>query len=269
MHFTNKIFFIKAPDVPHPNDVSAWPLHGQAGTSPRFSRPTPELILEAGYPVETHSVVTEDGYILSLHRIPVYTRSGGPRAPVFLQHGLLSSSADWAVTGPAHGLAFQLSDAGYDVWMGNFRGNTYSKGHIKSDISDKEYWVREGADDILCDHDHVQTFTWDEHAEYDLPAMLGHVMKVTGAEEYHYIGHSMGTLAYFTACNYNAWVCDKSRLMVGYGPHTAVPHLTSPLFRLLALFSSDIHWLLEHIGLYQFAPSNWLTRALADQVCDR
>ena len=24
--------------------------------------------------------------------------------------------------------------------------------------------------------------------------MLGHVLEVTGAEEYHYIGHSMGTL---------------------------------------------------------------------------
>ena len=56
-------------------------------------------------------------------------------------------------------------------------------------------------------------------------------MEVTGVEEYHYIGHSMGTLTYFTACNYNAWVCAKTRLMVGYGPHTAVPHITSPLFR--------------------------------------
>ena len=61
--------------------------------------------------------------------------------------------------------------------------------------------------------------------------MLEHVLEVTGVEEYHYIGHSMGTLTYFTACNYNAWVCAKTRLMVGYGPHTAVPHITSPLFR--------------------------------------
>ena len=26
--------------------------------------------------------------------------------------------------------------------------------------------------------------------------------EVTGAEDYYYIGHSMGTLTYFTACNY-------------------------------------------------------------------
>ena len=27
-------------------------------------------------------------------------------------------------------------------------------------------------------------------------------IEVTGAEDYYYIGHSMGTLTYFTACNY-------------------------------------------------------------------
>lgn len=91
--------------------------------------------------METHQVVTGDGYILSLHRIPVYSQGSHKRPPVFLQHGLLSSSADWVVTGPGHGLAFQLAEAGYDVWMGNFRGNTYSKGHLRPDISDKEYWV--------------------------------------------------------------------------------------------------------------------------------
>ena len=61
--------------------------------------------------------------------------------------------------------------------------------------------------------------------------MLRHVMRVTGERRYHYIGHSMGTLSYFTACNYNAWVCEQTKLMAGYGPHTAVPNLISPLFR--------------------------------------
>ena len=104
--------------------------------------------------METHQVVTGDGYILSLHRIPVYgPRPGGRAQVVFLQHGLLSSSADWVLTGPAHGLAFQLSEAGYDVWMGNFRGNTYSKAHLRPDISDQEYWVSEvvtSSVDIMC-----------------------------------------------------------------------------------------------------------------------
>ena len=57
--------------------------------------------------------------------------------------------------------------------------------------------------------------------------------------------------------------------MVGYGPHTAVPHLTSPLFRIMSLFAHDIDWLFNEVGLYEFGPSNWLIKLLADEVCDR
>lgn len=60
----------------------------------------PELIISAGYPLEQHKVETEDGFILTLHRIP-----GSKNAkPVFLQHGLLGSSADWVMTGKGKAL---------------------------------------------------------------------------------------------------------------------------------------------------------------------
>ena len=114
-----------------------------------------------------------------------------------------------------------------------------------------------------------QSFTWDEHAEYDLAAMLSHMMEVTGQTSYYYIGHSMGTLSYFTSCNYHSWICDQTRLMVGYGPHTAVPHLKSPLFRILSLFAHDLDWIFHEVGLYEFGPSNWLIKLVADEVCDR
>ena len=38
-------------------------------------------------------------------------------------------------------LAYLLSEAGYDVWMGNFRGNGYSRHHITLDPdTDREFW---------------------------------------------------------------------------------------------------------------------------------
>jgi lysosomal acid lipase/cholesteryl ester hydrolase len=45
--------------------------------------------------LETHIITTEDGYILTLFRIPGPSGS----SPVFLQHGLLESSTSWLIPG--------------------------------------------------------------------------------------------------------------------------------------------------------------------------
>lgn len=58
------------------------------------------MILNEGYPVETHEVMTFDGYLLTLHRIPA--RLGSPA--VFMQHGLFGSSFDWVLPGKHKGL---------------------------------------------------------------------------------------------------------------------------------------------------------------------
>lgn len=57
-----------------------------------------QLIQKAGFHVETHIVQTEDGYLLTLYRIPSNASS------VLLQHGLLTSSADWIIPGKDKGL---------------------------------------------------------------------------------------------------------------------------------------------------------------------
>lgn len=73
----------------------------------------PNRIKKYGYPAEVHTVQTEDGYILRLHRIPYgrkSPRTDEPRPPVLLMHGFLESSNGWTVLGADNSLPYLLGE---------------------------------------------------------------------------------------------------------------------------------------------------------------
>lgn len=37
-------------------------------------------------------------------------------------------------------IGMQLADDGYDVWLANSRGNTYSRKHVSLNYKQKAYW---------------------------------------------------------------------------------------------------------------------------------
>ena len=94
-----------------------------------------ELIEHRGYPAERHLVTTDDGYVLELHRIP-----NAGKWPVLLQHGITQSSAQWLTSPSYRALGFLLADRGYDVWLGNSRGNTYGRRHLSLDPAKGAFW---------------------------------------------------------------------------------------------------------------------------------
>lgn len=98
------------------------------------------------YPLETHQVTTEDGYILTLHRIPHGNNNTASfnttvKPAALLQHGLGSSSVDWVNKGPHESLGQLLANAGWDVWLSNNRGTQWSRKHVKlNPDTDNEFW---------------------------------------------------------------------------------------------------------------------------------
>ncbi|XP_063238153.1 lipase 1-like isoform X5 [Bacillus rossius redtenbacheri] len=166
---------------------------------------TSSLVRRHGYPVETHEVTTADGYRLTLHRIP-----GGGR-PVLLLHGFLQSSASFLLGDPGHSLGYILADAGFDVWLGNWRGNFYSQKHSNKFISRQEFW----------------NFSWHEMGVHDLPAFIDKILHETGRPQLSLVGFSMGAAAFLVLASQKPQYNDKVSASVWVAPAAFLQHTST------------------------------------------
>ena len=164
-----------------------------------------QILESRGFQSEIHHPITEDGYVLTLVRIiNPYIRNGRTRTwnnnnmnnattkPILMQHGLVCNSDFWLLSRDTRllptgeyvnengtvtdcsgdlsntvgtSLAMVLSACGYDVWLGNYRGNRYSYEHVLlNSRSDQRYWE----------------FSIDELSRYDLPAEIFYILSRTG-----------------------------------------------------------------------------------------
>ncbi|KAL6661068.1 hypothetical protein ACP70R_000452 [Stipagrostis hirtigluma subsp. patula] len=206
-----------------------------------------------GYPCEEHQVTTEDGYILTLQRIP-RGRGGGAAAggragqPVLLQHGVLVDGMTWLLASPEESLAFILADRGFDVWIANNRGTRWSRRHVYLDPSSRLYW----------------NWSWDDLVVNDLPAMVDFVFTQTG-QKAHYVGHSMGTLVALAAFSEGRAV-DKLKSAALLTPVAYLGHITTPIGLLLAkAFVGEV--LADFLGLAEFNPTSPPVASLIRAFC--
>ncbi|XP_034245489.1 lipase 1-like [Thrips palmi] len=134
-----------------------------------------DLMVDLGYPMQTHFVTTQDGYRLRLERAP-----NPGRQPVLLAPGLQLTPACFVLLGRGKALAPLLYDAGFDVWMINYRGTINSREHIKLSTKNEEYW----------------DFSWHEQGVFDNAAAIDYVLAQTSFPSVMYAGHSMGATTF-------------------------------------------------------------------------
>lgn len=192
-----------------------------------------------GYDTEEHVVQTSDGYLLGLHRLPsrrgeedILVNDGEgsiKKKVVYLHHGLLMSSEVWVcMTEEQRCLPFQLVERGYDVWLGNNRGNKYSKKSVRYSPLDDEFW----------------NFSIDEFALYDIPDSIEYILEVTGQPSLSYIGFSQGTAQAFATLSIHPYLNQKVDLFVALAPAMAPASLSNPTVDSLMKATPDFLYLL-------------------------
>lgn len=138
-----------------------------------------QIVEENGFVFEEHTVETQDGYILTMHRVFMNESKNGDFKPILMQHGIEDSSFEWIINSNDKAPGFMLAREGYDVWMGNNRGNGFSEKHIKYSKNEKEFWE----------------FDFEEMGLYDVPAEIDYILKTNNRTDKiaAYVGHSEGT----------------------------------------------------------------------------
>ena len=145
------------------------------------------------------------------------------KLPVLLQHGRRGSWM-WWVDNWEKSPAIILAKQGFDVWVGNNRGNPYSKFH-KTLVPDADvkYW----------------DFSFEEMGLYDTKAMIQHINNETNKKKISYIGFSQGgTQMYYGLALNNQWFKEHLSLVITLG---------SPIMKVHGILPNDDKITLKNI----------------------
>lgn len=192
------------------------------------------------YPISNHFVTTSDGYILQLFRIGSKSASSfNSGTPVFMQHGLVDSADDWLVNTEELAPGFILANKGYDVWLGNTRGNHHSRNHTTlNPETDKAFWE----------------YTWNDMAEFDVPAQVDYILEKTSNSNLVYVGHSQGTTILMARLATHQEFAEKIKLAVFLAPVASVRNQNSKIVSMGS--KTDFFMLMRLFGMSEIFKKN-------------
>ena len=149
----------------------------------RRNAPSPDL-----RPCDEGFAATADGWMIGIRRVRPETPDPG-KLPVVLCHGLGLNGTFWTITD--NHLPSQLAAKGYEVFIVDMRGSGAShrvgmKGKINQVL--RQTPIREAGG---------RSWTVDDEARYDVPAILDYVRAETGSNRVNWVGHSLGGMLMF------------------------------------------------------------------------
>ncbi|KAL8954128.1 MAG: hypothetical protein Q9222_000010 [Ikaeria aurantiellina] len=191
-----------------------------------------------GYYAEEHVVQTGDGYLLGLHRLGwrkgeeglrVNAGERSSRKPVvYMHHGLLMNSEVWVcLTEKERCLPLMLVEKGYDVWLGNNRGNKYSKKSTRFSPASNAFW----------------DFSMDQFAFHDIPDSIDYILATTSQPSLSYIGFSQGTAQAFATLSIHPTLNDKVDVFIALAPAMSPAGLHNGVVDALVKASPDVLFL--------------------------
>ncbi|XP_060097267.1 lipase member M-like [Heteronotia binoei] len=222
-----------------------------------------EIIQYEHYPNEEYEVLTDDGYYLTVNRIP-YGRENsdnkGPKPAVLVLPGILTSTATWVLNTPNNSLGFVLADAGFDVWLANNRGSRWCKKHLRLSMDQEEFW----------------DFSFHEMGMNDLPAIINFILAKTGQQQIFYIGYSQSATIALIAFSAMPQLAQKIKILFALGPVYLLQNNKSPFGKfaytpaglMKTVLGKKQYCILPNNGLREFAVK-LCNKGFWDKICSK
>jgi pimeloyl-ACP methyl ester carboxylesterase len=182
-------------------------------------------------------------------------------------HGIFDSSDGLVCNEEDKCIPFILANKGYDIWMGNNRGNKHSRFHQSLKPDSDEFWE----------------FSFNEMGLYDLPAFINHILKINKfSEKIIYIGHSQGTAQLFAGLSENFdYFRKRIKLFIGMGPISRISYLNSRILQIMDILKVDLickklnfnevlcsDEKLVKVSSWLLPKSSLVTNLMANLICD-
>ena len=173
------------------------------------------------------------------------------RPAVIIQHGSFDSADITVMNGPEKSLAFYLANQGFDVWIGNGRGNKFSRKHTKLNPDvDVPFWE----------------FSWVDRVEDD-KANIEYVRAISKQGKIGFIAHSEATATMWTGLSQNNdWFKQRITVLIALGPLSRIDRMQSQILRSLGDNSLSIG-LVKLFGIHEFFYPNFWTKIWFSTVC--